>query len=67
MGHHPIKECSSKKVLMMRKSWNDPLDQPSPKNWPGGQQEQGHGVVLHDPREGYQEPTTFRSGSSQVV
>ena len=33
----------------------------------GGQQEQGHGVVLHDPGEGYQEPTTFRSGSSQVV
>ena len=33
----------------------------------GGQQEQGHGVVLHDPGEDYQEPTTFMSGSSQVV
>ena len=32
----------------------------------GGQQEQRHGVVLCDPGEGYQEPTTFRSGSSQV-
>ena len=26
-----------------------------------------NGLVLHDPGEGYQEPTTFRSGSSQVV
>ena len=31
---------------------------------PDGQQDQGHGVVLHDPGEGYQEPTTLRSGSS---
>ena len=27
----------------------------------------GHGVVLHDPGEGHQEPITFRSMSSQVV
>ena len=32
-----------------------------------GQRDQGLGVVLHDPGEGYQEPTTFMSGSSQVV
>ncbi len=31
---------------------------------PGGHREQGHGVVLHDSGE---EPTTFRSGSSQVT
>ena len=24
--------------------------------WPGGQQDQGHGEVLHDTGEGYQEP-----------
>ena len=43
-----------------------PLTHPAKKNWPDGQQDQGHGVLLHDPGEGYQEPTTFRSGSSQV-
>ena len=30
----------------VRKSQNDSLDQQSPKDVPGGQQEQGHGVVL---------------------
>ena len=39
-------------------SQNDPLDQPSPNYLPGGQQEQGHGVVQHDPVEVYQEPTS---------
>ena len=48
-----MKECSSNKVLIVK------------KDWPGGQQEQGHGVVLHDSVEGYQEPTTYRSGISQ--
>ena len=38
-----------------------------PLTHPGGQQEQGQGVVLHNPGEGYQRPTTFRTGSSQVV
>ena len=33
---------------------------------PGGQHDQGHGVVLHDQGEGYQPPITCRSGSSQV-
>ena len=55
-----MKECSSEKVLMVRKSQNDSLDQPSPKDWPGGQQEQGHGVVLDDPEEGYQQHIIFR-------
>ena len=27
---------------------------------------QGHGVVLHDQGEGYQQPITFRCGSRQV-
>ena len=46
-----------------------PIFHPAKKNdqVPGGQQEQGHGIFLHDPGEGYQEPTTFRSGSGQVV
>ena len=55
MGHHPL-----------QKSSNDPLYPSSLKDSPGGQQEQGHGVVLHDQEEGYREPTNFRSESSQV-
>ena len=43
-----MKECSSKKVLIVKFDQNDPLDSSSQKNWPGGQQDQGHGVVLHD-------------------
>ena len=47
------------------------------KDWPGGQEEQGHGLILRDdknnyydslksvPGEGHKQPTTFRSGSSQ--
>ena len=42
---------------------------PYPSSWTGGLgrlQDQGHGVVLHDQREGYQPPITSKSGSSQV-
>ena len=35
---------------------------PFQPRWPGGQQEEGHEVALHDSGEGYQEPTTFGSG-----
>ena len=52
---------NSKKVL------NDPLYSTSPKDGPGGQREQGHGLVLHDPGEGYQQPTTFRNWSTQIT
>ena len=61
-----MKECSSKEVLIVKKSWNDPLWLSSQPNLPGGQQDQGHGLVLHDHREGYQQPITFRSGSKKV-
>ena len=61
-----MKECSGQKVLKVKVAQNDPLDSPSQKNWPGGQQGQGHEVVLHDQGEGYQQPITFWSGSSQV-
>ena len=37
---------------------------PTHPGGPGGQQDQGHGVVLHDQEEGYQPPITFRSGNS---
>ncbi len=30
---------------------------------PGGQQDQGYGVVLHDQGKDYQQPKTFMSGS----
>ena len=29
-------------------------------------EEQGHGLVLHDPGEGYQQPTNFRNGISKI-
>ena len=29
---------------------------------PGGQQDQGHGIVLHDQGEEYQQPITPRGG-----
>ena len=55
MGHPPPhpqllnkKECSSIKVVIVKKSQNVPLDPSSAKDWPGGQWEHGHGVVLHD-------------------
>ena len=37
-----MKECSGKKVLMVKVAQNDPLNSPSQKNLPGGQQDQGH-------------------------
>ena len=53
--------------LFLQWEIDDPLYPSSLKDCPGGQQEQGHGVVLHDPGEGYQKPPTFRSWNSQVV
>ena len=44
-------------------SWDDPPYPPSQKKIPGGQQGQGHEVVLHDQGEGYQQPKTFGSWS----
>ena len=49
-----MKECSGKKVLIVKVAQNDPLDSSSQKNWPDGQQDQGHGVVLHVQEEVYQ-------------
>ena len=57
-----MKECSSRKVLIVRMSWDDPPYPPSQKKT-GGQQGQGHEVVLHDQGEGYQQPKTFGSWS----
>ena len=37
-----------------------------PKKLPGGQQDQGHEVVLHDQGEGYQQPKILGNDSSQV-
>ena len=34
----------------------DDLLYPSRPDWPGGQRQWGHGVVLHDQGEGYQPP-----------
>ena len=53
-------------MLKGKKSQYNP---PYPSRWsvgPGGQQDQEHGVVLHDQEEGHRPPITFRSGSSQV-
>ena len=56
-----MKECYGKKVLIVKVSLNNPLDSPSQKNLPDGQQGQGHGVVLHVQEEVYQSTLTFRS------
>ena len=61
-----MKECSREKELKGKKSQYDP---PYPSSWsvgPGGQRDQGHGVVLHVQGEGYQPPITSRGGRSQV-
>ena len=47
-------ECSNKKVLKLKVAQNDPLDSSSQKSLPGGQQDQGRGVVLHVQEGGYQ-------------
>ena len=49
-----MKECSGKKVQKVKVSQNDPVYQSTPKKFPGGQQDQGHGVVLHVQEEVYQ-------------
>ena len=52
-----MKECSNEKVIIGKKFQNDPPYQSSQSN-PGGQQDEGHGVVLHDQGEGDQPPIT---------
>ena len=44
-------------------SSNDSL-YPSRPDWPGGQWQWGHGVVLHNQGEGYQQPTNFCNGNN---
>ena len=46
---------------------NDPLDSSSQKNLPDGQQDQGHGVVLHVQEEVYQSTLTFRRRTTKKV
>ena len=41
-------------MLKGKKSQNDPLYSSRWTRGPGAQQDQGHGVVLHDQGEGYQ-------------
>ena len=47
-------------MLKVRVAQNDPSDSSSQKNLPGGQQDQGHVVVLHVQEEVYQSTLTFR-------
>ena len=47
-----MKECSSRKVLLLVRMFGNHTPQ---KILPGGQQDQGHGVVLLDQGEGYQQ------------
>ena len=54
------KKFISKKVLIVQVAQNDPLDSSSQKNLPGGQQDQGLGVVLHVQEEVYQSTLTFK-------
>ena len=55
-----MKECSGKKVLIVKVAQNDPIDSSSQKSWPGGQRDQGCGVVLHVQEEVYQSTLTLR-------
>ena len=54
-----MKECSSRKVLIVRMSQDDPPYPPSQKKLPGGQQNKGHEVVLNDQGDSYQQLKTF--------
>ena len=49
-----MKECSGKKVQIVKVAQNDSLDSSSQKNGPGGQRDQGRGVVLHVQEEVHQ-------------
>ena len=49
-----------KKVLIVKVAQNDPPDWSRQRNWPGGQRDQGHGVVLHVQEEVYWSTLTFR-------
>ncbi len=65
MGDHPTQhpltfKHEGKKVLMVKVAQDDPLNSSSQKNWPGRQQDQGCGVVLHVQEEVYQTTLTFR-------
>ena len=55
-------ECSKKKKKFQK---GNSLSMTLPTH-PGGQQDQGHGVVLDDQGEGLQSRVTPTSGSSQV-
>ena len=48
-----MKECSGKKVLIVKVAQNNPLDSSSQKNLLDEQQEHGCGVVLHVQEEIY--------------
>ena len=54
-----MKECSGQKVLKAKVAQNDPLDSSSQNNQPGGQPDQGRGVVLHVQEEVYGSTQTF--------
>ena len=47
-------------MLKVKVAQNDPLDSLSQKNGPGGQRDQGRGLVLHVQEEVYQLTLTFR-------
>ena len=55
----------SRKVLIVRMSWDDPPPPNKPKELPG-QQDQGYKVVHHDQREGYN-PNLLERGVSKYL
>ena len=65
---HPLtfKHEGVKKVLKVKVAHNDPLDSSSPKNWPGGQPDWGHGVVLHVQGEVYQSTLSFTELGTKI-
>ena len=62
-----MKECSGEKVLKRKKSQYDPPYPSRSSVGPGGQQDQEHGVVLHDQEEGYQPPKLLEVGVAKYL
>ena len=60
------KKFISKKVLIVKVAQNGPLDSSSQKNRPGGQRDQGRGVVLHVQGEVYQSTLTVLYKSNLI-
>ena len=69
---HPTNNFWPWRSALGKNCWKGKMSQydpPYPSRWsvgPGGQRDQGHGVVLHDQGEDHQKPITPKNGSMKV-